>query len=219
MLVAQRLLAILDEKLHSIMVGTISSLRSTRVGCNRRLAQYDVVFRISNGSEGHANVYVVNAGNNRTLIVTGQIRDRSEGARVLENDHGLALALGRFWLLTRARLGAVLGEVYHFTADMDSGKLVETWRDGDVPGWRPFASKLTYVSQIEERFKVVFPTYRGARCARCCDESIKAEDAISLATSIGSPLKYIDTLEPRLTRLQWREPYKHRVSSSLPHGF
>lgn len=202
------------------MVGTISNLRSTLVDCNRRLAQYDVVFRISNGSEGHANVYLVNAGNDRTLIVTGQIRDRSEGARVLENDHALALALGRFWLLSRARLGAVLGEVYHFTADMDSGKLVETWREGELPGWRPFPSKLTYVSQTEERFKVVFPGYRGARSARHCGESIKAEDAISLATSVGSPLESIDMLHPSLTRLSWREPYQlHRVSSSLPHGF
>jgi hypothetical protein len=220
MLVAQRLLTILDEKLRSIMVGAISDLRSTLVGCSSRLAQYDVVFRISNGSQGHANVYLVNAGNNRTLIITGQIRDRSEGVRVLENDHALALALGRFWLLTRGRLSAVLGEVHHFTADMDSGELVETWRDGDVPGWRPFPSKLRCVSQIEERFQVVLPGYRGARSAGYCGESIKAEDAISLATSIGSPLKHRDTLQPRVTRLPTREPCLfHRVPGSPPHAF
>ena len=186
----QRLLATLLEIPYLIAARTTLRLRATLVACHSRLAQYDVVFRTANGSEAHANVYLVNAGNDQTLVVTGQIMDPSDGPRVLENDHVLALALGRFWLLSRARISAAFGDVYHFTADMDSGQLVETWREGEAPGWQPFSSKLKSISQIEKAFHVVFPGYRGARPAKQGGNPIKADDAISLATSIGGPATY-----------------------------
>jgi hypothetical protein len=188
MLVTQRLWAIRDEIVHSMLAARICITRCILLARTYGLAQYDIVFRIPNGSEGHANLYLVNAGNHRTLIVTGQIADHSEGPRVLENDHALAFALGRLWLLGRTRLSAATGEVFHFTADMDSGKLVETWRYGEAAGWRPFPVKLDSIFEVENRFGIRFPSYRGARSPRYGADSIKADDAISLATSIECPV-------------------------------
>jgi hypothetical protein len=194
----QRLLATLLEIPYLIAARTTLRLRATLVACHSRLAQYDLVFRTANGSEGHANVYLVKAGNDQTLVVTGQIMDPSDGPRVLENDHVLAFALGRFWLLRRARIGAAFGEVYHFTADMDSDQIVETWREGEAPGWQPFPSKLKSISQIEQTFDVVFPSYRGARSAIHDGNPIKADDAISLATFIGAPAPYASCHEHKI---------------------
>jgi hypothetical protein len=174
---------------------TTFRFRATLVASHSRLVQYEIVFRIANGSEGHANVYLVNAGNDQTLVVIGQIMDASDGPRVLENDHALAFALGRFWLLRLGRISAAFGEIYHFTADIDSGQLVETWRAGETPGWQPFPSKLKSIAQVEEVFDVVFPSYRGARSEQDANP-IKADDAISLATSIGSRVEYDTSQEP-----------------------
>jgi hypothetical protein len=40
-------------------------------------------FHVANGSEGHANVYVVKTEKDGTLVITGQIADRSDGVRAI----------------------------------------------------------------------------------------------------------------------------------------
>jgi len=121
MLIRTRLLAILDEAIRLTLFKSIGNLRWTKLMSDRRVSQYDVLFRVANGSEGHANVYVVKTEKDGTLVITGQIADRSDGVRAIENDHALAFALGRLWLLRNGHLRAVMADIHHFTADLDSG--------------------------------------------------------------------------------------------------
>jgi hypothetical protein len=115
--------SLLDEIVPLILARPISKLRWVRLVRNGAISQYDVIFRTRTGSGGHANVYVIKTVSSGTLIITGQIADRSEGVQVLENDHDLAFAFGRGWLIRMGHLWAAMGELHHFTADMDTGEL------------------------------------------------------------------------------------------------
>jgi hypothetical protein len=176
---------------------------------SRRFSQYDIVFRIANCSQGHANIYIVKTKNCGTLIITGQIADRSEGVRVLENDHYLASAFGRIWLLRNAQFAAARGDIHYFTACMDSGELVPTWRKGEVRGWKPFPDKLKYVSQIEDRFDVILSDYRGA----CCAKAIPEELAALFATSINCPKTSISIERPQPTNDDIQTSWTHWLQS------
>lgn len=155
MSIRARLLAILDEVIRLILFKSISNLRWTRLMSDRHVSQYEVFFRVANGSEGHANVYVVKTQRDGTLVIAGQIADRSDGVRAIENDHDLAFALGRLWLLRNGYLRAAMGDIHRFTADLDSGELVSTWREGEIRGWKPFPYRVKYISQIEDRFTAI----------------------------------------------------------------
>jgi hypothetical protein len=189
MSIRTRLLAILDEVIRLAVLKNTDNLRWTTLVSDRCISQYNVFFRIANGSEGHANVYVVKTEKDGTLVITGQIADCSDGVRVLEYDHDLAFALGRLWLLRNGHLRAVMGDIHHFTADMDSGQLVPTWREGEIHAWKSFPYRAKYISQIEDRFAVVLCDYCGVRAARRCAEPIPAAHTMTLATSIGRPVK------------------------------
>jgi len=60
------------------------------------------------------------------------------------------------------------GELHHFTADMDTGELTFTWREGEVHGWTLFPHKAAFISQIEDQFAVQLFDYCGVRPARHC---------------------------------------------------
>jgi hypothetical protein len=189
MSIRARLLAILDEVIRLTLFKRIGNLRWTRLKSDCHVSRYDVFFRVANGSEGHANVYVVKTEKDGTLVITGQIADRSDGVRAIENDHDLAFAFGRLWLLRNGHLGAVMGDVHHFTADLDSGELVSTWREGEIRGWESFPYRVKYISQIEDRFTVILGDYCGMRAARRCTEPMPAAYLMALATSIDRPTK------------------------------
>src|ERR1700737_733636 len=138
MSIRTRLLAILDEVIRLAVLKNTDNLRWTTLVSDRCISQYNVFFRVANGSEGHANVYVVKTEKDGTLVITARIGDRSAGVRVFKNDHDWAFAFGRLWLLRNGHLGAVMGDVHHFTADLDSGELVSTWREGEIRGWESF---------------------------------------------------------------------------------
>jgi len=196
MLIRTRLLAILDEAIRLTLFKSIGNLRWTRLVSDRRVSQYDVLFRVANGSEGHANVYVVKTEKDGTLVITGQIADRSDGVRAIENDHALAFALGRLWLLRNGHLRAVMADIHHFTADLDSGELVSTWREGEIHGWKSFPYRAKYISQIEDRFAAILCDYCGVRAARRCAQPTPAAYLMSLATSIDRPIKCTSVAGP-----------------------
>jgi len=181
--------SLLDEIVPLILARPISKLRWVRLVRNGSISQHDVIFRTRTGSGGHANIYAIKTVSSGTLIITGQIADRSEGVQVLENDHDLAFAFGRGWLIRVGHLSAAMGELHHFTADMDTGELTPTWREGEVHGWTPFPHKAAFVSQIEDQFAVQLFEYCGARPARHCAPRMTTSLRVSLATSIGRPVQ------------------------------
>lgn len=115
--------ALLDEIVPLILARPIRKLQWVRLARNGPTSQYDVIFRTRTGSGGHANVYLIKTVSNGTLIITGQVADRSEGVQVLENDHDVAFAFGRGWLIRVGHLSAAMGELHHFTANLDTGEL------------------------------------------------------------------------------------------------
>jgi hypothetical protein len=197
MSIRTRLLAIPDEVIRLTLFKSISGLRWTRLMSDCHVSQYEVFFRVANGSEGHANVYVVKTERDGTLVITGQIADRCDSVRAIENDHDLAFALGRFWLLRNGHLRAAVGDIHHFTADLDSGELVSTWREGEIRGWKPFPYRVKYISQIEDRFTVILCDYRGMRAARRCAKPVPTAYLMALATSINHPIKCNDVAGQR----------------------
>jgi hypothetical protein len=181
--------AFLDEIVPLILARPIRELRWVRLARNGAISQYDVIFRTCTGSGGHANVYLIKTVSNGTLIITGQVADRNEGVQVLENDHDLAFTFGRTWLIRVGHLSAAMGELHHFTADMDTGELTLTWREGEVHGWTPFPHKAAFISQIEDQFAVRLFAYCGVRPARHCAPRMTTSLRVSLATSIGRPVQ------------------------------
>jgi hypothetical protein len=182
-------LAVVQELIGLTFNREYGRIRPRQLIIRGSVSQYNIVFRVARNSKGHANVYVVRARHYGILVVTGQIADPGEGVRALENDYAIAGALGRLWLLTNGHWRAAFARIYHYTADMDTGELVLTWREGQVRGWQPFPYKLTYLSEIEDHFAVVLPDYYGIRPARRTREPLHSDYLMLLGTSIGSPVR------------------------------
>jgi hypothetical protein len=123
------------------------------------VVQYEITFRIPFGSEGHANVYVIQLIDGGTLVVTGQNSDKLEGVRARQYDYYLSLFLNSAWLFWNRHVRSAFGQIYHFTTDIDSGEVFPIRRYDRNGGWQPYPQKFKYLSEIEAQFLVKLPNY------------------------------------------------------------
>jgi hypothetical protein len=140
--------------------GSLHWFRGRRMaGTGGSVTQYEVIFCVPAGSKGHANVYVVEATAGETLIVTGQIANREEGVRAREYDYLLPLFFNQAWLISNGHLHSAFANIFHFTADMESGELMQTWGPPQEKSQCPFSQKFRRLSEIADRYMIKFPVY------------------------------------------------------------